>query len=104
MTRNKIIPALGLAGALLLGTAAIASAHGHSPAMVQDHAATWPSGRPTPAHWHHGWGHRPNVGFGDEVVIAPTYVSGNQCRYFRVKWYETGRPYWRHRYLECRYG
>ena len=120
---SQIVPALGLAGALLL-TAGAANAQATSPAATtvpmnaQSTADVVPAafhggggawmhgghGGGHHGHWGRGWGYGPLFGLGATVIAPDDYAYGGGCGFYRVRWNQTGLAVWRRRYYECVYG
>jgi hypothetical protein len=63
------------------------------------------------AHEHGGWDHGRegrilefnDLAFGTPAPYELAYDGGG-CRFYRMKWHQTGRRYWLRRYEDCREG
>lgn len=113
---RKSMPALALAGAMVVAAAGAASAAahwegghgghmgghsgGHMGGNFYGHNGGHDGGHG--GHFHHGHHHGPFITFyGDPFYSYDDYGYGNDCGYYRVKWHNTGRHYWLDRYEEC---
>lgn len=116
MYSSKTIRALGLGLGIVLASAGLASAKDGGHAGMPDHGPMPRSN--TEPFWFKGHDngdhdrgrdrdHGRGLFYGWEYTYPyydsypGDYAYYNSCRYYRHKWYETGRRYWLRRYESC---